>query len=46
MLFKRADWNGRLYVDLQKELESRPNDPRLIQAMINHYQMKIDVRTA
>ncbi len=43
MLLKELTEMDALYVDLQKELESRPNDPRLIQAMINHYQMKIDV---
>jgi hypothetical protein len=31
------------YVQLQKELKANPNDERIISAMIEHYQMKIDV---
>jgi hypothetical protein len=31
------------YVQLQKELKVNPNDERIINAMIEHYQTKIDV---
>ena len=31
------------YVDLQKELRANPNDQRIINAMIKHYQTKIEV---
>jgi hypothetical protein len=31
------------YVDLQKELRANPNDQRIVDAMINHYQQKIEV---
>jgi uncharacterized protein (DUF305 family) len=32
-----------VYVDLQKELKANPDDQRIIDAMIQHYQTKIDV---
>ncbi len=32
-----------IYHDLQRELRVNPNDQRIIDAMINHYQTKIDV---
>lgn len=31
------------YVELQKELKANPNDQRIIDAMIKHYQSKIEV---
>jgi hypothetical protein len=31
------------YIQLQKELKANPNDERIINAMIDHYQTKIDV---
>ncbi|MFN8241141.1 MAG: hypothetical protein U0X39_10405 [Bacteroidales bacterium] len=31
------------YVQLQKELKANPNDERIINAMIEHYQTKVDV---
>lgn len=31
------------YVELQKELKASPNDQRIINAMIEHYQTKVDV---
>jgi hypothetical protein len=31
------------YVELQKELKANPNDQRIIKAMIEHYQTKVDV---
>ena len=31
------------YVELQKELKANPDDQRIIDAMIKHYQTKIDV---
>jgi hypothetical protein len=31
------------YVSLQKELKANPNDERIINAMIEHYQTKLDV---
>jgi hypothetical protein len=43
MLLKELNNMDELYVNLQKELKARPDDPRLIQAMIHHYQMKIEV---
>lgn len=33
------------YVQLQKELKANPNDERIINAMIEHYQTKIEVMT-
>jgi hypothetical protein len=34
-----------VYVQLQKELKRNPNDERIINAMIEHYQTKLDVMT-
>jgi hypothetical protein len=34
-----------VYVQLQKELKANPNDERIINAMIEHYQTKLDVLT-
>jgi hypothetical protein len=34
-----------VYVQLQKELKANPNDDRIINAMIEHYQTKLDVLT-
>ena len=31
------------YLELQKELKASPNDQRIINAMIEHYQTKVDV---
>lgn len=32
-----------MYKKLQSELNAMPNDPRIMQAMLQHYQMKIEV---
>jgi uncharacterized protein (DUF305 family) len=32
-----------VYVELQKELRANPNDQRIIDAMIKHYQTKLEV---
>ena len=32
-----------VYVSLQKELKANPNDERIINAMIEHYQTKLEV---
>ena len=34
-----------VYVQLQKELKTNPNDERIINAMIEHYQTKLEVMT-
>jgi len=34
-----------VYVQLQKELNANPNDERIINAMIEHYQTKVEVLT-
>jgi hypothetical protein len=33
------------YIFLQKELKANPNDERIISAMIEHYQTKLEVMT-
>jgi len=33
------------YISLQKELKANPNDERIINAMIEHYQTKLEVMT-
>jgi hypothetical protein len=32
-----------VYVQLQKELKTNPNDERIINAMIEHYQTKVEI---
>jgi hypothetical protein len=32
-----------VYVSLQKELKANPNDERIINAMIEHYQTKVEI---
>jgi hypothetical protein len=34
-----------VYVQLQKDLKANPNDERIINAMIEHYQTKLEVMT-
>jgi hypothetical protein len=34
-----------VYIQLQKELKANPNDERIINAMIEHYQTKLEVMT-
>jgi len=43
MLLKEMKSMDSTYVSLQKELKSNPNDERIINAMIEHYQTKLDV---
>jgi hypothetical protein len=43
LLFKEIKSMDSTYVSLQKELKANPNDERIINAMIEHYQTKLDV---
>ena len=43
MLMKEMNSMDSVYVSLQKELKANPNDQRIINAMIEHYQTKVDV---
>jgi hypothetical protein len=43
MLMKEMSNMDSVYVSLQKELKANPNDERIINAMIEHYQTKVDV---
>lgn len=43
MLEKEMESMDSVYVQLQKELKANPNDERIINAMIEHYQTKLDV---
>lgn len=45
MLQKEMKSMDSVYVQLQKELKLNPNDERIINAMIEHYQTKLDVMT-
>lgn len=45
MLLKEMKGMDSVYVQLQKELKANPNDERIINAMIEHYQTKLDVMT-
>ncbi|MEI6049833.1 MAG: hypothetical protein WCS03_13090 [Bacteroidota bacterium] len=43
MLMKEMKSMDSVYVSLQKELKANPNDERIITAMIEHYQTKVEV---
>lgn len=43
MLKKEMKSMDSVYVQLQKELKANPNDERIINAMIEHYQTKLEV---
>ena len=45
MLVKEMKSMDSVYVQLQKELKANPNDERIINAMIEHYQTKLEVMT-
>jgi hypothetical protein len=45
MLIKEMKSMDSVYVSLQKELKTNPNDERIINAMIEHYQTKLEVMT-
>ena len=42
-LMKELQSMDTVYVALQKELKANPNDERVINAMIEHYQIKLEV---
>ncbi|HBC78238.1 MAG TPA: hypothetical protein DEO60_16415 [Bacteroidales bacterium] len=43
MLVTEMNSMDSVYVQLQKELKANPNDERIINAMIEHYQTKVEV---
>ena len=43
MLEKELRTMDSVYLQLQKDLKANPNDERIINAMIQHYQTKVDV---
>jgi hypothetical protein len=45
MLISEIKSMDSVYVSLQKELKANPNDERIISAMIEHYQTKLEVMT-
>ena len=45
MLMKEMKSIDSTYVSLQKELKANPNDERIINAIIEHYQTKLEVMT-
>jgi hypothetical protein len=45
MLVKEMKSMDSTYLSLQKELKANPNDERIISAMIEHYQTKLEVMT-
>jgi len=45
VLLKEMKSMDSVYVSLQKELKANPNDERIINAMIEHYQTKLEVMT-
>jgi hypothetical protein len=45
MLNKEMKSMDSVYVQLQKELKANPDDERIINAMIEHYQTKLEVMT-
>ena len=45
MLMQEMKSMDSTYLSLQKELKANPNDERIINAMIEHYQTKLEVMT-
>lgn len=45
MLMTEMKSMDSVYVQLKKELKANPNDERIINAMIEHYQTKVEVMT-
>ena len=45
MLISELNSMDSVYVSLQKELKANPDDERIISAMIEHYQTKLEVMT-
>lgn len=45
MFMKEVQDMDSVYTKLQKELKANPNDERVVNAMIKHYQMRIKVMT-
>lgn len=45
ILMKEMKSMDSVYVQLQKELKANPDDERIINAMIEHYQTKLEVMT-
>lgn len=45
MLMKEIRSMDSIYVQLQKDLKANPDDERIINAMIEHYQTKLEVMT-
>jgi hypothetical protein len=45
ILLKEMKSMDSVYISLQKELKANPNDERIINAMIDHYQTKLEVMT-
>jgi hypothetical protein len=43
VLIEELDQMDKTYEELQKDLHANPNDERIINAMIEHYQKKIEV---
>jgi len=43
MILKELKEMDKIYQSLSKELENDPNNERLINAMIQHYQLKLDI---
>ncbi len=43
MLLEELEEMDKIYEELQKDLKANPNDERVINAMIEHYQQKVDV---
>jgi hypothetical protein len=45
ILMKEIKSMDSVYVQLQKDLKANPDDERIINAMIEHYQTKLEVMT-
>lgn len=43
MLLRELREMNETYESIQEDIKSNPNDPRVINALIKHYQMKLDV---
>lgn len=43
MLLQELNTMDSIYVNIKKDIKEHPNDPRVLNALIRHYQMKLDV---
>ena len=43
ILLQELNTMDSIYVNIKQDIKEHPNDPRVLNALIRHYQMKLDV---